>query len=272
MKNKILILGKGYIGTRLQEELGGEFFQGRVSNFKETEEAIKKIAPTLIINTIGYIGRNVDDCELDIDKTLLSNSFVPLIVAEIALRNKIRLAHISTGCIFHYDYKKDRPIEEGKEPDFFELFYSRSKIYSEQPLRMLSEKYPILIVRIRVPLDNRPHPKNILDKLLGYKTIIDLPNSVTYIPDFVKALKHLIRVKAAGIYNLVNKGGLRYKELLDVYAKYKPGLEHEIVDYKKLKMVRTNLILSTKKLERSGFKVRDIHEVLEECVEGYLGY
>ncbi|HTZ11763.1 MAG TPA: sugar nucleotide-binding protein [Candidatus Margulisiibacteriota bacterium] len=272
MKDKLLILGRGYIGGRLHEELGGEFFQERISSFKETEERIKKISPSIIINSIGYIGRNVDDCELDIDKTLLSNSFVPVILGEIALRNNIRLVHISTGCTFHYDYGADKPITEDKTPDFLDLFYSRSKAYSEEALKLLCVQYPVLILRIRVPLDNRKHKKNILDKLIGYDKVIDLPNSVTYIPDFILALKHLIKIKATGIYNTVNKGGLRYPELLDVYKKHVPNFSYKIVDYRELNMVRTNLILSTRKLENSGFKVRDIHEVLEECVEGYLKY
>jgi hypothetical protein len=75
-----------------------------------------------------------------------------------------------------------------------------------------------------------------------------------------------------GIYNVVNKGALRYSELLDVYKKYVPRFEYEIIDYRKLKLIRTNLVLSTEKLERSGFKIRNIKEVLEECVQGYLKY
>jgi 3,5-epimerase/4-reductase len=272
MKDKLLILGNGYIGSRLHEELGGELFGGKIYNFKEAEENIKKISPRIIINSIGYIGRNVDDCELNIDKTLISNSFVPIILGEIALRNNIRLVHISTGCNFHYDYKSDKPISEEKTPDFLELFYSRSKAYSEEALKPLCVKYPILILRIRVPLDNRPHKKNILDKLIGYKKVIDLPNSVTYIPDFVNALKHLIEIKASGIYNVVNSGALMYPEILEVYKRHVPDFSYEVVDYRKLNMVRTNLILSTRKLENSGFRVRDVHEVLEECVENYLKY
>jgi len=65
-------------------------------------------------------------------------------------------------------------------------------------------------------------------------------------------------------------GVLRYPELLDVYKKYKPDFQYEIIDYKQLKLVRTNLVLSTEKLEKTGFKMRDIKEVFEECVKGYL--
>ncbi|MDD4979744.1 MAG: sugar nucleotide-binding protein [Candidatus Omnitrophica bacterium] len=272
MKDKILIFGKGFIGTRLQEELNCDLADRKIYSYKDAEEEIKKARPDVIINCIGNVGTNVDECEKDLDKTLLANTFVPVILAEAALRNNIRLVHISTGCIYHYDYHKDKPIDEEKEPDFFELFYSRAKIYSEKALTALSKKYPVLIIRIRVPLDNRPHPRNILTKLINYKRIIDLPNSVTYIPDFIKALRHLIKTDAKGIYNVANKGGLRYPQLLDIYKKYVSGFKYEIVDYKELNMVRTNLILSTRKLEKSGFKTRPIKEVLEECVSSYIKY
>lgn len=274
MKNEILIFGNGFISKRLQENFDCVVSDKKIRSFRDAENEIKKIKPRIIINCIGHTGKNVDDCELDKDKTLIANTFVPIILAEAALRNKppIKLVHISSGCIYHYDYSQGSPIDEDKLPDFFELFYSRTKIYSERPLEILSHKYPFLIIRIRVPLDNRPHPRNLLDKIISYKKVIDIPNSITYIPDFINAVKHLLRIDARGIYNIVNKGGLRYQELLEIYKKYKPDFKYEVVDFKKLNLVRTNLILSTRKLEQSGFKIRDIREVLEECVQDYLKY
>jgi 3,5-epimerase/4-reductase len=167
---------------------------------------------------------------------------------------------------------KGRPLDEEREPDFFDLFYSRTKIYAENGLKTLAGNYPILIVRPRVPLDDRPHPKNLLTKLTGFKKIIDVPNSVTYLPDFIKAMKHLIDIEATGIYNIVNKGTLKYPELLDVYRKYVPDFAYKVIERKDLGLVRTDVVLSTKKLEDSGFYMRDIHEVLEECVRNYLKY
>lgn len=273
MCKQILILGKGFIGKRLAQDFGCEIFDGRIHSFKDAESAIVgEFRPGIIINCIGHIGRNVDDCEKDLDKTLSANTFVPLVLAELALRNNIRLVHISSGCIYHFDYSRDEPINEEKAPDFFELFYSRTKIYTDRVLEALADKYPVLIVRPRIPLDNRPQPKNLLTKLINYKRVIDMPNSVTYIPDFVKALKHLIEIQATGIYNTTNRGALRYPELLEIYKRYVPDFKYEVVDFKKLNLVRTNLILSTEKLENTGFKVRDIHEVLEECVQEYLKY
>jgi 3,5-epimerase/4-reductase len=272
MKNKILIFGKGFIGSRLQEELSCDISDANISSFNEAQEEVEKTKPQVIINCIGFVGRNVDDCELDIDKTLASNTFVPLILGEIAARNNIRLVHLSSGCIYRFDYSKDEPIDESKAPDFFDLYYSRTKIYAERALNALTEKYPILIVRLRIPLDDRPHPRNLLTKLLTFKKVIDVPNSVTYLPDFFRALKHLIEIEATGIYNVVSKGALRYPELLDIYKKYVPGFNYQAIDRKDLNLVRTDLILSTAKLESTGFKIREIHEVLEECVQNYLKY
>lgn len=272
-KDKIIILGKGYIGNKLKEELGGEISDKMLFSFKEAEEEIMRYNPTILINCIGITGRNnVDDCELVKDEALTANSFVPIILAEVALRHGIRLVHISSGCIYHFDYAKDKPLVEDKIPDFFGLFYSRTKIYSEQSLNILASEYPFLIVRIRIPLDDQPNPKNLLNKLIKYKKVIDVENSVTYIPDFLKALKHLIKVEAKGIYNLVNKGGLRYPLLMDEYKKYVPDFEYEKIPLKKLNLTRTNLILSTKKLEKTGFKVRHIEEVIKECVRNYTKY
>lgn len=272
MNDKALVLGKGFIGSRIAQELGCETCVKKVYSYKDAQEIISEFSPKVIINCAGSFGSNVDECEKDIDDTLSANTFVPVILGELAIRNNIRLVHISSGCIFHYDYAKDAPINEESSPDFLELFYSRTKIYAEAPLLALSRKYPVLIVRIRVPLDNRPHPRNILTKLIKYKKIIDLPNSVTYVPDFIEALRHLIATGAKGIYNVANKGGLKYPQLMQAYKKFVPDFDYEVIDYSSLNLVRTNLLLSVMKLEDSGFRMRGIEEVLEECVREYIKY
>jgi dTDP-4-dehydrorhamnose reductase len=273
MSGKTVVLGKGYIAEKVLKNIDAANPDIHIAGLADTQDQILRLNPDTIINCIGYAGdNNVDDCEIKKDKTLTANVFVPLILAEIALRHGIKLIHISSGCIYHYDHLKDAPIDEDKIPDFFELYYSRTKIYSEQILKILSEKYPILIIRMRVPLDSEPHRRNILTKLIEYKKVIDLPNSVIYIPDFIKALNHLMKINATGIYNVVNRTPLRYPEILEVYKRYRPDFRYELIDFHTLNLTRTNAVLSTQKLENSGFKIRDIHEVLEECVQNYVRY
>lgn len=273
MNKDILVLGEGFIGSRLKEEIDCSISGKIINNFEDAEQLVKENSPRILINCVGFTGgKNVDGCELKKEMTMQANVFVPALLAEACIRDNVKFIHISSGCIYHYDYEKDQPIAEDKEPDFYELFYSRSKIYSEKILNSLMPKYNILVVRIRIPLDDKPSPKNVLDKLINYRNVIDVPNSVTYIPDFVKAMLHLIKIDARGIYNVVNRGGLRYPDLMELYKRHNPDFQYNIIDVKKLDLVRTNLLLSVDKLSKSGFQVRDIKEVLEECVENYVKY
>ena len=271
MNDKILVLGKGFIGSRLAEYFRCPVSGQKISTFKQIYALIEKYKPTVLINCIGHTGKNnVDGCELAIDKTLFANTYIPILLAEASLRHNIRFVHISSGCIYHYDYARQKPITEARIPDYFDLYYSRSKIYAENVLTQLAKRHNILIARIRIPLDNRPHPKNILTKLIGYKRVINVPNSVTYIPDLMRSLAHLVRLNARGVYNIVCKRGLYYPALLDEYRKYRPDFQYQVIRVRDLKLARTNLILSTAKLERSGCRVRDISEVIDECVRDYV--
>jgi len=273
MANKCLILGKGYIGSELHCYLGCAITANKINSFQDIYAVLDEHKPDTLINCVGHTGlNNVDDCELVPDKTLQANTFLPILLAEATYRRKIKFIHISSGCIYHYDYEKGKPIAESQIPDFYDLFYSRSKIYTENVLTNLAKYHNILIARIRVPLDNKPHPKNVLTKLIQYKKVINVPNSVTYIPDFIKALKHLLQMDARGVYNVVNKKPLYYNRLMNVYQKYVPDFKYEIIDFKKLKLVRTNLILSTQKLTNSGFNIRSTDEILDECVKNYIKY
>ncbi len=270
MDDKILIFGKGYFGSKIQQELGGVFAEEKVFSLDDATKQIDRHKPQIVINAIGYIGRNVDDCEINKERALSANTLAPILLGEACFRTGVRFVHISTGCIYHYDYSKNIPIAEDQEPDFYDLFYSRTKVYAEKALLFLAKKMPILILRPRVPLDTVPNSKNILTKLISSKKVIDLPNSSTYMPDFIGALKHLLERNAQGVYHTVNKGPLYYPALVDEYKKHVAGFEYEVVNFKKLNIVRTNVVLSTSKLESSGFKLRSINEVLEECVKEYI--
>ena len=254
----------------LQEVWGCALSDRRISSYQDMADEVKKHKARIVINCIGHVGgRNVDGCEDDIDKTLMANTVVPVWLGELAFRESVKVVHISSGCIYNYDYASQPPIEETLTPDYYTLFYSRTKIYAEAVLEPLSRRSNILIARIRVPLDDRPNPRNLLDKLIRYKKVIDVPNSVTYLPDFFKALEHLIDIDARGIYNIAAKGPLVYPRMMDLYKKYCPSFQYEVLPLKDLGLNRTNLVLSVNKLEKTGFKVRTIEEILDVCVKNY---
>ena len=129
MAPKILIVGNGYLGNRISQDLGYPISNRRISCLEDALRLAAEEKPDILINCIGFVGRNVDDCENNKEKALFSNAFVPVMLAEACFRNGIKLVHISSGCIYHYDYNKDRPLTEEKAPDYLDLYYSRTKIY-----------------------------------------------------------------------------------------------------------------------------------------------
>jgi dTDP-4-dehydrorhamnose reductase len=264
---KVAILGNGWIGKRLQEHLGGEILPGKVLSMAGLERLVSEVKPDVLINAATHNeGYNVDACEINKDRVLFTNSYLPLICAEVALRNKIKLVHISSGCIYDGNCV---PLVEEEPPNFFDLFYSRSKIYSESALMPLAEKFGFLILRPRIPLDNRPHQRNILTKLIGYKKVINEANSVTYLPDFLYATEALLREDAWGVFNVVNDGVLLYPDLMDAYKRYRPDFNYEITTLKDLELTRTNVILNTSKLAKY-WTSRNINWILDDCVREYI--
>ena len=70
-RNEILIFGKGYLGSRLAEEWKCNITDKRINSLQDAQEEIEKYKPGIIINCIGHTGiNNVDDCEINKDKTL----------------------------------------------------------------------------------------------------------------------------------------------------------------------------------------------------------
>lgn len=273
--NEILVWGQGWLGKRISDFLSCASEGGTVPGstglwYEAIQDVIDRVKPKAIINCSDMLVTSVDDCETYKSNTLNTYTLIPILFAEVALRNNIKFVNISTGCLYQYDYAKNDPITEDKSPDFYDLFFSRAAMYAEAALSSLGESTDILQLRIRMPLDYIPHKKNLMNKLLSFEKVTDVPNSITYVPDFLEALKHLLKEDAKGIFNVTNYGGLRFKELLEEYRKYFVNYNYAITTLSELKLTRTNLILSTDKLEETGFQVRDIHEVIPECISKYV--
>ena len=259
-KKKVLIFGgKGFVGSHLK----GERSLARVYSLDDILAEIAKKKPDVMINCIGYTGKeNTDDCEAFSDYALNANSFLPVLFAEAAIRTGVKLVHVSSGCMF----KTETLVEEDVIPNFYDLFYSRTKIYGEAALYGIAGygKANILIVRPRIPFFDGTHPRDILYKIQRFKKVIDYPNSMTYLPDFGRAVDHLIKKDATGIYNIVNPGVVTYAKILKECF----GKKAVEMKYTDLKTARTNLTLSCYKLIESGFKPMNTLDAIKEGLRG----
>lgn len=269
---KYLIFGNGWIGNKFKTFLeNSEISSANITDSSQVWEALIKHNADIVINCAGKTGKpNVDWCEDHKFETMQSNIAGPVVLANACKKYGSYLVHLGSGCVYEGD-NNGRGFSEEDPPNFFGSFYSITKMAAEQALKSFSD---VLQLRIRMPAEQMPSERNFITKIVKYKKIISIPNSITVIEDFFPAAKTLMDKKATGIYNLVNPGPITHEEILDLYKKIvDPFFSYEIMSldelYKITKAKRSNCILSTKKLEAEGIKMPEIYDSLEKCLGEY---
>lgn len=268
MRDFTLIFGPGWLGARLAEALHGKVIRADITDRAAIESALKTFAPSVVINAAGKTGRpNIDGCEADPAGTLSVNSAGPILLAEECLRRSIFMAHLGSGCV--YDGQRDW-YHETDAPNFFGSIYSRSKIISESALINL----PILQLRLRMPFDGTPHQRNLITKLAGYRKIINIQNSMTYVNDFVMAAGILIAARKVGVWNIVNPGAVTHSQIMDLYRKIvDPKHDFEVMDLEEFAKItkagRSNCLLDTGKLNREGIHLMPVMDAVVEALTKY---
>lgn len=272
---KYLIFGNGFIGNRFANFLQNSIISdNRINAIDDIFLQIEKYNPEIIINCIGKTGRpNIDWCEEHKDETFFSNVTIPTLIAEVCKDTDIYMVHIGSGCIYETNRCSGIGFSENDKPNFKGSFYSRTKIFSE---KILSEYDNILQLRIRMPIDGIPSPRNLIDKLIGYRQVINVPNSITYIPDFIVITKKLMDMHETGIFNVTNTGAITHKEILEMYKNIvDPSYETpEFIPIEKLNTIagRSNCILYNTRLEGKGIKMRHVLYAVEACMKDYAKY
>lgn len=101
---KILIFGKGWIGSRMAETWRQEAVLSpvRIDDRAAVLAEIEAHKPDVIVNAAGKAGTpNVDWCETHQLETLRSNTIGALVLAEACQEKGIYLLHLGTGCVFY---------------------------------------------------------------------------------------------------------------------------------------------------------------------------
>jgi len=273
---KVLLLGStGFIGSHFQTAMTCPDFELHtprleIRNHTEIEKAVYEIRPDIIINATGVTGYpNVDWCETHPDETFGVNVAGSINVAAIAKEFGCYLVQMASGCVYDGD-NGGKGYKETDEPNYYGSLYSRSRVYSE---KILSEFPNVLQLRIRIPITGKPHPKNLIDKLLKYKKIINVPNSCTVIEDFIPAAIELIKRKETGIFNMTNIGAMDHKSIMTMYKEIvDPKFEFHSMDKKEqadLCLRRSNCVLNTDKREKLGIHMPPLEESLKVIMEKY---
>lgn len=283
MQKKVVVLGAGWIGTRIAEELArnktGLHFacpphpvSKRIAAIQDVVEIIKEHDADVVINAIGKTGKpNIDWCEQNRIETYFSNVTVPYLIQRAAYECGVKMVHLSSGCI----YEGEGPEGGWKEtdlPNCLKSFYSTTKYQAEQLLNMGDMMYKnTLILRIRIPFSIHPHERNLFDKLAGFDKIVNVKNSLTDVELFINTLRFLLGTPVHGTYNVVCRGGIKFEEVMRMYkALVDPAKVFELITANELQLLvhakRSNCVLSTVKLRGLGFQIPNVNKAIEDAL------
>lgn len=273
---KILLFGStGFIGSHLKDGLtkkGYEVIGPRIEirNLDEVKKAIENFKPDYVINATGVTGKpNVDWCENHPLETYTVNVAGSLNIAAAALEKGLKVAQLSSGCVYDGD-NNGKGWTETDKPNYFGSMYSRSRIASEMALKDFPN---VLQLRVRIPILGHPHPKNLIDKLIKYPKMINLVNSCTVIEDFVPAVIQLMEMGTTGIMNMTNIGALDHKTIMTMYKEIvDPKFELHLMDEGEQAILcqrRSNCVLNTDKREKLGVHMPPLTESLKKALENY---
>jgi len=304
----VLLLGaNGYVGQCFAHHLRGRGVEvvtvARAERNYTEASALRQLLrdhrPQFLINAAGYTGKpNVDACEAARADTLFGNTVFPLRVAEVCAEEGITWGHVSSGCIYQGAKGVDaagQPIgfREEDAPNFsFHAgdcsFYSGTKALAEEYL--LKGGYPLYIWRLRVPFDHRDNGRNYLSKLLRYKRLLDVRNSLSHLGEFVaSAWATMERRLPVGVYNLTNPGAVTTREVVELIREEgdrrgRSGVESgrgmlkdfaffdSEDEFMKTMAVarRSSCVLDTTKAERLGLPLRPVREALADSLRNWV--
>ena len=187
MKEKLIIIGRGFLGTKIEEKAKAQGYQVictnktnqknsvklNIINYKEVEEFILKHDPKFIINCavsgkIDYLENHQEDA-FKVNTTGIKN------LATICKKKKIRIIHISTDSVF--DGQKGN-YSENDLPVPLNV-YAKSKFLGEEELKNLVDDYVIIRTNF-YGIDKRGNYflNWVLDSIKNKKTIEGFKNVI----------------------------------------------------------------------------------------------
>jgi len=271
----LLIFGNGWLANKIKNTIGGEISSNDILDAKACRAEIEMAKPEVVINAAVKTGRpNIDWCEATPENmrlTLYVNTYGPGVLHGQCQRLGVKMVQLSSGCLWGHGDN----LKETDPPDPVS-YYSKTKQWGDEALG--GNDSDVLIMRLRMPLDDVPHQRNLITKLANYPNVLSVPNSVTVIPDLLRALTYLIVGQATGIYNVVNTGHLTGRQIIECYRRHvDQNHECEIIDKEQFEerglatAKRSNCVLNNDKLREFGFDMPDAAERLEDCMRAYAG-
>lgn len=286
MASVILYGGNGWIGSQLSLLLSNDSRVSilyvsdiRVEEVEKVCDEMDRIQPTHVICCIGrthgvYEGKIIPTIDYlekpgKLNDNVRDNLSAPITLANLCQKRNIHMTYLGTGCIFEYDDIHDHTVgfKESDVPNFFGSSYSIVKGHTDQLMRL----FPVLNVRIRMPITSESNPRDFITKIVGYERICSVANSMTVLDELLPLMVDMAITKRIGTINLVNPGTITHEEVLSLYREYvDPTKTWKTMTYEEqnqlLASKRSNNMLDTSLLE-SWYQVTDIHTAVKNALQ-----
>lgn len=199
-----MIIGNGWLANRMLEVFPSALI---VNDY--TTVARNIAGYDVLINCAAKT--NIDICEKDKITAFMSNVQLAGDLADLCYKTGKRYVFISSACIF----ESRTDIEDVKDEYSYPnpgCFYSLTKWMAEEMVLALNPFS--LIVRVRLPLSEIPHPRNTINKILKYPYLNDSQETVTVVEDMLPVFKELVEDKTKqGVFHLLNAGTISPTEI-----------------------------------------------------------
>jgi UDP-glucose 4,6-dehydratase len=282
-----IILGSnGYVGTKIfnflkkneRDVIGISRSESDYTNPKILKEFLRSKKPRFLINAAGYTGKpNVDACELAKADCLDGNAVLPGTIRQVCEESNITWGHVSSGCIYSGRRSDEKGWTEVDSPNFSLRsppcsFYSGTKALGEEVLEGAANCY---IWRLRIPFNEERSPRNYLQKLLNYDSLLEAENSVSHLGEFVqKCVECFEKEVEPGIYNMTNPGAVTTRQVTEwmreegvTDKQFKFFEDEEQFMSKAAKTPRSICVLDTTKAEKAGIGMRPVEEAMRESMQ-----
>ena len=275
--------GTGYVGSALTALLTRENIPFVALSRHDTADparlraALERADAGCLINAAGFTGKpNVDACENQKADCLFGNAVLPGIVRDACAAVDIPWGHVSSGCIYTGRRADGTGFTEDDPPNFsFRQdncsFYSGTKALGEEILAGAPRCY---VWRLRIPFDNRANPRNYLQKLLSYPTLLEAENSLSHLDEFVRACVDCFRLKVPyGIYNLTNPGSVWTSDVTELIRA--AGISSKAFEFftdeaqfmqRAARAPRSNCVLDSSKAVAAGLTLTPIIPALQHTL------
>lgn len=218
---------KGYVGQQLTKYLRDHKHQvteakSRADDPKTVTEELQDVKPDRVFSCVGRTHgascNSIDYLESPgkLFVNIRDNLWAPIVLASACQAAHVHYTYLGTGCIFS-DTSASSLYTPESEPNFFGSQYSTVKGFTDKYFHLPDVAASCLNLRIRMPISDVPHPRNLVDKLAKYPHVIDIPNSVSVLPTLWPAMVQMVRERRTGTVNFVNPGTMRHPDFLLEY-------------------------------------------------------